>query len=57
MKLEQGRQISTAEVIRHASDYDDFYIATKEDVLQMIETATELIDLIEGYCSQETNKS
>jgi len=52
-----GRQISTAEVIRHASDYDDFYIATKEDVLQMIETASELIDLIEGYCSQETNKS
>ena len=49
-----GRQISTAEVIRHASDYDDFYIATKEDVLQMVETATELIELIEEYCSQKT---
>ena len=48
-----GRQINTAESIRHESDYDDFYIATKNDVLQMIETATELIDLIEEYCEQE----
>ena len=48
-----GRQINTAENIRHESDYDDFYVATKKDVLQMIETATELIDLIEEYCEQE----
>ena len=25
-----GRRIARAEEIRHASDYDDFYIATKE---------------------------
>lgn len=50
-----GRQINTAESIRHASDYDDFYIAAKQDVVQMIETATELIDLIKEYCSKETN--
>lgn len=45
-----GRRIARAEEIRHASDYDDFYIATKEKAEEQILTAGELIELIEKYC-------
>lgn len=44
-----GRRIVQAEEIRHASDYDDFYIATKEKAEEQIETAKELIEQIEMY--------
>jgi len=44
-----GRKIMEAEEIRHASDYDDFYIATKDEAQDMIDCATEVIDLIEKY--------
>ena len=39
-----------AEEIRHASDYDDFYIATKEKAEEQIATAKELIEQVETYC-------
>lgn len=45
-----GRRIARAEEIRHASDYDDFYIATKEKAEEQIMTAKELIEQIENYC-------
>ncbi len=45
-----GRKIAQAEEIRHASDYDDFYIATKEKAEEQIITAQELIGQIEDYC-------
>ncbi len=45
-----GRKIAQAEEIRHASDYDDFYIATKEKAEEQITTAEELIEQIETYC-------
>mgnify|MGYP000609363531 FL=1 len=38
-----------AEEIRHASDYDDFYIATREEAEDQITTALELIAMIENY--------
>lgn len=44
-----GRKIGQAEDIRHASDYDDFYIAVKSEVEELIDTATELIKYIEEY--------
>lgn len=44
-----GRKIAEAEEIRHASDYDDFYIATKEEAAEQIETAQELVKVIEDY--------
>lgn len=47
-----GRKIAEAQEIRHASDYDDFYIATKSEALEQIETAGELLDLIDDYCRQ-----
>ena len=46
-----GRRIARAEEIRHASDYDDFYIATKEKAEEQILTAKELIEQIEIYCA------
>lgn len=45
-----GRKIAQAEEIRHASDYDDFYIATKNEAEEQMQTAKELIEKIEEYC-------
>lgn len=47
-----GRKIAEAEEIRHASDYDDFYIATKNEAMEQFETAKELITLVEKYCEE-----
>lgn len=44
-----GRRIVKAEEIRHASDYDTFYIASKEVTLQQIETAEQLLGLVIEY--------
>ena len=45
-----GRKISRAEEIRHASDYDDFYIADKKETQELADTAEELIRMVEAYC-------
>lgn len=50
-----GRKIIEAEDIRHASDYDDFYIATREEAQEQIGTAKELILLVEKYCLRRMN--
>lgn len=47
-----GRKIAEAEEIRHASDYDDFYIATKDEALELIDTAQEMIALVESFCKE-----
>ena len=47
---EIGRRIGEAEEIRHASDYDDFYIASREETIRIIDAADELIHLVELYC-------
>lgn len=44
-----GRRIAEAEEIRHASDYDDFYLATREEAEEQIATAIELIEKVEEY--------
>lgn len=51
---EYGRRIAEAEEIRHASDYDDFYVATKAEVEKQIETAVKLTELIEQYCKEDS---
>lgn len=48
-----GRQIGEAEEIRHASDYDDFYIASKVESERQIAVAGELIQLVEEYCATQ----
>lgn len=47
---EIGRKIGEAEEIRHASDYDDFYIASREEAERQIMVTDEFIELVENYC-------
>lgn len=44
-----GRKIVKAEEIRHASDYDTFYIASKAVTAEQIETAEKILKLAEEY--------
>ncbi len=44
---EIGRKIGEAEEIRHASDYDDFYIASREESERQVNVAGEFINLVE----------
>lgn len=48
-----GRKIGESVEIRHASDYDDFYIASKEEALRQIVVAEEFIELAQKYCSSQ----
>ncbi len=50
---EIGRKISELEEIRHASDYDDFYIASKEETQRQISVADEFIGMVEKYCEAQ----
>ena len=47
---EIGRKVNEIEEIRHASDYDDFYLASREETERQITVADELIQLVETYC-------
>lgn len=49
---ELGRKIVKAEEIRHASDYDTFYIASKEVTMQQIQTAEQILHLAEKYLEE-----
>ncbi len=44
-----GRKISRLEIIRHKSDYDTFYIASKDDAAEQIEVAEEVVELVKNY--------
>ena len=46
------QKIGEAEEIRHASDYDDFYIASMEETERQIISASEVICLVESYCRE-----
>lgn len=50
---EMGRKIGEAEEIRHASDYDDFYIASREEAERQVSVADEFIQLVEDYCKTQ----
>ena len=50
---EIGREIAGVEEIRHASDYDDFYIASREESVRQVEVADEFIKLVEKYCQMK----
>ena len=53
---EIGRKIGEAEEIRHASDYDDFYIAIREETERQVMVAEEFLRLVERYCVSEMEK-
>ena len=50
---ELGRKIVKAEEIRHASDYDTFYIASQEVTEQQIKTAEMLLELAKNHLEIE----
>jgi uncharacterized protein (UPF0332 family) len=52
-----GRKIGEAEEIRHASDYDDFYIASKEESYTQISTAEEFLGMVERYIFEHLSVS
>ncbi len=45
----QNRLHSGSIKIRHASDYDDFYIASREETLEQINTAEILIKAVKDF--------
>lgn len=50
---ELGRRISKAEIVRHDSDYNEFYLVTKEETVQQVETAEILLQAVEEYLKQK----
>ena len=52
-----GRKISQAQRIREDSDYDDDYEPSLEKTEQQINTAGELVDLVEKYIVDYYNKN
>jgi uncharacterized protein (UPF0332 family) len=54
---DMGRRIAEAEEIRHASDYDDFYIASKDETEEQVALAEEFIGLVEKYYEERTKEN
>lgn len=46
---EDYKTVASAEQIRNASDYDDFYIASKEETSQLVINTENILDKIEKY--------
>ncbi|MDE6750634.1 MAG: HEPN domain-containing protein [Lachnospiraceae bacterium] len=46
---EDYQKIASAEQIRNASDYDDFYVASKEETRQLVENAKYIVEKIGSY--------
>ena len=50
---ELGRKISKLEVIRHKSDYDEFYVASKGEAEQQIAVAKEVVTLTRKHVDKK----
>ena len=46
---EDYQKIARAEQIRNVSDYDDFYLASKDETRQQVENAGYLVEKVENY--------
>lgn len=51
---ELGKGVSEARFFREKSDYVDFYIVTKEECSNQIETAKKMIECAEKYINKES---
>lgn len=51
-----GRKIGMLQQLREKSDYDDFFIAAKEDAELQISTAQELLELAKAFVASHTSK-
>lgn len=49
-----GKKIAKAQRVREDSDYDDEFLPTTEETQMQIETAKELIDLVEEYINTKS---
>ena len=50
---ELGKRIGKAEEVRHNSDYDEFYLVTKEESIKQVETAEILLIEVEKYLKEK----
>ena len=50
---EFGKRIGEIQKIREKSDYDDFYIASKEDAEKQLETAKLVIEKVKVYLKEK----
>ena len=46
---ELGHRLATLKQLREKSDYDDFYIASKEKATEQVDTATIILDEVKKY--------
>jgi uncharacterized protein (UPF0332 family) len=53
---DMGRKIGQAEEIRHLSDYDDFYIASREESERQVAVAEEFVDSVERYLKSQSKE-
>lgn len=53
---ELGHRVAVAQEIRQASDYDDFYVATRIEAEEQLKTAKMVIDLVETYLQKQLNQ-
>lgn len=54
---EIGRKIARLQQKREKSDYDDFYIATKEEAAEQISSTRNVIDAVQAYLSNLLHES
>ena len=52
---EIGRRLGTLKQLREKSDYDDFYIASREKAEEQIETAKLILRSVEEYLEEQKN--
>lgn len=50
---EDYQKIARAEQIRNASDYDDFYVASKEEARQQVQDAEYIVSKVEAYIGEK----
>ena len=51
-----SKKISQASKVREDSDYDDEFVPTAEETKKQIDTAKELIELVEKYLNEQEKK-
>lgn len=50
--VDDYQKIARAEQIRNVSDYDDFYIASKEEAKQQVDNAKYIVDKVQKYLKE-----
>lgn len=53
---EISKKINKAQEVRHASDYDDFYIIRVEEVREQISAAEDVVAMVEKYLQEKTSE-